>query len=68
MLKLNYFKEFQTLAEFLAQLYPKEAEIFRSNQAARYAHAAWFENASASTPVADKDQLTGSSGLNAKGC
>ena len=29
MLKLNYFKEFQTLAEFLAQLYPKEAEIFR---------------------------------------
>ena len=29
MLKLNYFKEFQTLAEFLAQLYSKEAEIFR---------------------------------------
>ena len=39
-----------------------------SKKAARYAHAAWFENASASTPVADKDQLTGSSGLNAKGC
>ncbi|EJW94985.1 hypothetical protein EVA_16909, partial [gut metagenome] len=31
-------------------------------KAARYAHAAWFENAPASTPVADKDQLTGSSG------
>ena len=29
MLKLNYFREFQTLAEFLAQLYSKEAEIFR---------------------------------------
>ena len=29
MLKLIFFMEFQTLAEFLAQLYPKEAEIFR---------------------------------------
>ena len=29
MLKLNFFKEFQTLAEVLAQLYPKETEIFR---------------------------------------
>ena len=31
-------------------------------KAARYAHAAWFENAPASILVADKDQLTGSSG------
>ena len=32
MLKLIFFMEFQTLAEFLAQLYPKEAEIFRKEQ------------------------------------
>lgn len=41
MLKLNFFKEFQTLAEVLAQLYPKETEIFRtkSHLDARYMRA-----------------------------
>ena len=56
MLKLNYFKEFQTLAEFLAQLYSKEAEIFRTRDFIEIEVSVWNSGNVRNLPLVYKEQ------------